>query len=726
MKKYSNYKKIRPAYFNWSESLAMPALPITAISLVTYGILYFLGFWPAVVANVIVSMVINHFYHGLKNATPNGSMHVQGKSKPLLSMTPSFLVILGILLTANVGVYLIVLYQKTGVFYTNWFIIWCFVVFGLPILYHLSLKLKYLYGIYYQAYVFTSVPLNIIYDPELLIYIKEISFLNVDKKRMASVDLNSQKNLKHLHELNTIPVSQKNDLLYDVMFGGLTHIPKHTNVLKIIYYSVPEECYYSDEIVFPYRQLKFVQNKYPLNKSEFLRGKSAENIILRIQKGGKINLYNKYDVLIPPVQLSKQLGNKEEHEKMLKQYMSLHWSKATDENVFTYIQKVKTSESVEKRNELTSGLFNWKLAGDGLEKQEIMLKDVKNCFLSDDILEADVVKKRHLPICFKFSYEIYTWFLIHIDAEKLYDTLYPLYLNDTETVFTFYVSICLEEGNISLVIKNNNTDVPFSGWEKELITHWWEDAKKKKLKKKENDTKQAVLNEIYELMEQKSYLKAQEICKREIQQRPDFAMLYFYEARLLWYTQGYEISYAQEGYFIEKTAHDAYALSRIYNHYGCLLDEEHRYKEALPYFEKAAQTYPKEVIYTANVAEIYYKLKEASQALHYANECSDRDYTSDMITDILKNKGVMNIPENSKTIDDLEIELSNLAMKYRSAEENSTQHYDALNAYHTTFKELTKLNGGIKALDPDAELPDHLMPKEYVDYWLNDNKRENN
>ena len=65
-------------------------------------------------------------------------------------------------------------------------------------------------------------------------------------------------------------------------------------------------------------------------------------------------------------------------------------------------------------------------------------------------------------------------------------------------------------------------------------------------------------------------------------------------------------------------------------------------------------------------------------------------------------------------------------MQYRSAEENSTQHYEALKAYYATFKELTRLNGGIKALDLDAELPDHLMPKEYINYWLNNNKRDNN
>lgn len=69
----------------------------------------------------------------------------------------------------------------------------------------------------------------------------------------------------------------------------------------------------------------------------------------------------------------------------------------------------------------------------------------------------------------------------------------------------------------------------------------------------------------------------------------------------------------------------------------------------------------------------------------------------------------------------LQMRLSDLATQYRSSEENSELHHQALKEYYTTFQQLVELRGGIVGLDPDAELPDHLMPKAYVDYWLNAN-----
>jgi hypothetical protein len=73
-------------------------------------------------------------------------------------------------------------------------------------------------------------------------------------------------------------------------------------------------------------------------------------------------------------------------------------------------------------------------------------------------------------------------------------------------------------------------------------------------------------------------------------------------------------------------------------------------------------------------------------------------------------------------IERLQMELSDLAMQYRSSEKYSEAHHQALYGYYKTFQQVVKLNGGIFALDPDAELPDELMPKEYVDYWLNGGK----
>lgn len=69
----------------------------------------------------------------------------------------------------------------------------------------------------------------------------------------------------------------------------------------------------------------------------------------------------------------------------------------------------------------------------------------------------------------------------------------------------------------------------------------------------------------------------------------------------------------------------------------------------------------------------------------------------------------------------LQIELANIAARYRSAAPDSVAHHQVLKSYYLTFEKLVKLNGGILALDPDAELPDRLMPKAYVDFWLKGN-----
>jgi hypothetical protein len=68
--------------------------------------------------------------------------------------------------------------------------------------------------------------------------------------------------------------------------------------------------------------------------------------------------------------------------------------------------------------------------------------------------------------------------------------------------------------------------------------------------------------------------------------------------------------------------------------------------------------------------------------------------------------------------DSLQMKLASLATQYRSSAENSEAHHQALAEYYITFQQLVACCGKIIALDPDAELPDRLMPKEYVGYWL--------
>jgi hypothetical protein len=76
------------------------------------------------------------------------------------------------------------------------------------------------------------------------------------------------------------------------------------------------------------------------------------------------------------------------------------------------------------------------------------------------------------------------------------------------------------------------------------------------------------------------------------------------------------------------------------------------------------------------------------------------------------------LKQRNQIIENLQIKLGQCAVKYRSAIPNSSSDKRALTEYYETFDELIRVNGGIIGLDPDSELPDELMPKEYVDFWL--------
>jgi len=122
----------------------------------------------------------------------------------------------------------------------------------------------------------------------------------------------------------------------------------------------------------------------------------------------------------------------------------------------------------------------------------------------------------------------------------------------------------------------------------------------------------------------------------------EFGQVFFLKARLLWLEKGIPAYLEKQEEFIEKASHDAAALARLYNLTGCALDIEKRYEESIPYFKKAALTVPSDLMYTANIAEMYYKLKQPIEAVKYAKRVTQQGYSSDMMSEILANNGVIN------------------------------------------------------------------------------------
>jgi len=106
-----------------------------------------------------------------------------------------------------------------------------------------------------------------------------------------------------------------------------------------------------------------------------------------------------------------------------------------------------------------------------------------------------------------------------------------------------------------------------------------------------------------------------------------------------------------------------------------------------------------------------------SEYLRQLNELMDKGWLyalgkSDEIEQSLLPGRYVN--QRNKVIDDLQIELGQLAGNYRASAAGSKKE---ILDYHKTFAELLRINGKVIALDPDSELPDEDMPKVYVDYW---------
>ncbi len=126
-----------------------------------------------------------------------------------------------------------------------------------------------------------------------------------------------------------------------------------------------------------------------------------------------------------------------------------------------------------------------------------------------------------------------------------------------------------------------------------------------------------------------------------LQMDPAFGQVYFLKARLLWLQEGVQAYLTREDEFINLSNHDSLTLARLYNLTGCALDALKRHEEALPYFKKAALEEPSDPMYVANIAEIYYKLKNPKEAFNYAKKAKANGNTAEILKEIIKNKGII-------------------------------------------------------------------------------------
>ena len=642
MKEYSLHKKNERPYFSWNEYIFTPIITFLITAIISYLSLYFIGIIFTSLLFLMGSAIINFIWMGYMKATPNGH-HYRGPKIPafiaLLDFLRTYFIILSILVVINIGVYVLVVYQKENVFYETIFYFWLAVVFGGPISYFFYKYALYTFSLYGQALRYTRLRFKIKYDPETLILIDEVSFLNTTKKRMASCFLNRGQEIDFSIPLETYSISKKNDIVFSSRFSEYAFIPINTNIIKVACYAIAENTYYEDEVEFPYSKLYFDQNKYPLNSPKILRGKKTDTLTLSFYKKGKIKLFSGQNLILEhDLKTSKTILEEEKNIKIdtFKRKM------ACNDMVFSNL-KCDTGilKRIEKRELISQKIVAWNLIIKTQQKHVIETTDCNNQSVDIKIAAIEEITtpfKSTLPYAFMCYCNVLgrrKWVEIQMDPEKLYDLL----IDKNDYKFEIHMSLNALTAEVHLDIKIKGNLCHFKAWEKIIYQESLSEIQEKLHKENERNRKNSLWNGINKLIQEKEYSLAEEKCYQAIKEYPLDAILYFYEVRILFYLHGKEACYNKEAYFIEKTKHDPFGLSRIYNNYGCLCDFNLEYEKALPYFEKAAALFPEEIFYTANIAETYYKLKRPTEAIYLAKETQKRGYISDVMNEIINNKG---------------------------------------------------------------------------------------
>lgn len=314
MEKYKFYKKVEPVTFNFEELLSYIILPLIIASYISYPILYFLGTGATVIFNVILAFIATYFYKGLQRSISILSNRNNIEFESVFFRFVSFLIVLTVLLIANFGFYLLVLYQKNNEFNTLYFYCWLLIVFGLPLFYYIK-KLSYHYYIKtYQTAEFITVILDINCDLKLFISIDNIQFVN--RVNRNSSDIKIKNNIKHYSHKEFLAMNTKTRKYYanKKSFRELVQIPLHANLLILSWFSFVEDKYYSVKI--PFSLVKDILKK---DESQSSNLKVCSNEIMTLQlnvfKNGGIQLFDNHDIVIDCPESSESLIN-DEYKKM--------------------------------------------------------------------------------------------------------------------------------------------------------------------------------------------------------------------------------------------------------------------------------------------------------------------------------------------------------------------------------------------------------------------------
>ena len=297
MKKYKLYKRVKPVNCNFEQLLANIVLPLVIASYISYPILYFLGTESAILFNAFLAIIANYLHKDLKKHLPlfNNSEPV---FKPGLSRICSFLILFGILLIADFGFYLLVLYQKKNEFKIFHFYSWLVILFGMPLVYYI-LKFGHYYFIKkYQDFEFVNIVLAVNHDLDHLLSIHNIQFVNTVNRKSSDIKITSNIRSYSQKEFMTIKTKSRHYYVNKEGYREMVHIPFNANTVFLSWFYYVENKYYEIEIPFPFEKFIEEQEKCSIDKFKVFRGWETKPLYLHFYLNGGVKFFYKDVILI--------------------------------------------------------------------------------------------------------------------------------------------------------------------------------------------------------------------------------------------------------------------------------------------------------------------------------------------------------------------------------------------------------------------------------------------
>ncbi|RHX94442.1 hypothetical protein DLM76_10210 [Leptospira yasudae] len=142
----------------------------------------------------------------------------------------------------------------------------------------------------------------------------------------------------------------------------------------------------------------------------------------------------------------------------------------------------------------------------------------------------------------------------------------------------------------------------------------------------------------WEHLKKKEYAQTEELLRSVFSDYAEDAEALFLDARLHWLKTGSPeegIGRAEKN-LLTAAKGDPAGRGRLHNLIGCALDEIGKLEESIPAFRKAEELCPQESMYTANLAEIFWKLKDTQQAARYAQKAKSKGDRSPIVEEIFQ------------------------------------------------------------------------------------------